>query len=401
MYVSALPLMATFALLFTPPDLGEFGLFLWLMVFSILVRTAMTFFFVPYLALGAELSTEAEERSKIVQFRQAFGLAGYLVVSALAFLVFFSGPQGQREMAAYAPLALTIAVLMGVAVLVSSLGTHRRAIQIPSGRQPVVRRTVSDHFRGIFEAMANRSFKWLLIGVVILYVMLGVEGALQLFLNTFFWELEGAELFMFAGAFPVGAIIGAFVTHRLLRRYEKKWVLIVSTGVFAALQILAILMRIYDLLPPNESPVLVGFLIVTRLVGGFAIMQAFVSVGAMIADVADEHELNSTKRTEGVFFGSYSFAGKCSSGVGSLLAGVGLDLIRWPVGAQTGTVTEIAPETVVYLGILYGPVVAGFGILAVVCYCFYDLDRHKHARIVEQLRKRSMSRQIDVDATSA
>jgi len=140
---------------------------------------------------------------------------------------------------------------------------------------------------------------------------------------------------------------------------------------------------------------------VTRLVGGFAIMQAFVSVGAMIADVADEHELNSTKRTEGVFFGTYSFAGKCSSGVGSLLAGLGLDLIRWPVGAQTETVTEIAPETVVHLGILYGPVVAGFGILAVVCYLFYDLDRNKHARIVEQLRNRSTSRQIDVDANSA
>ena len=40
-----------------PPDgLAEFGNFVWLTVFAILVRTALTFFVIPHLALGAEMA---------------------------------------------------------------------------------------------------------------------------------------------------------------------------------------------------------------------------------------------------------------------------------------------------------------------------------------------------------
>ena len=45
MYWSAIPFAASFYFLFVPPDgLSEFGLFMWLLVFAALTRTAMTFY---------------------------------------------------------------------------------------------------------------------------------------------------------------------------------------------------------------------------------------------------------------------------------------------------------------------------------------------------------------------
>ena len=76
MYASAIPLALAFFGLFSPPELGSFGLFLWLLVFSILTRAAMTLYHVPHIALGAELTENFEERTTIVAYRQAFGTFG-------------------------------------------------------------------------------------------------------------------------------------------------------------------------------------------------------------------------------------------------------------------------------------------------------------------------------------
>ena len=57
MYASAIPLAIAFYFLFVPMDgLGTTGLFIWMTVFTILTRGAMTLYHVPHLALGAELS---------------------------------------------------------------------------------------------------------------------------------------------------------------------------------------------------------------------------------------------------------------------------------------------------------------------------------------------------------
>jgi len=55
MYGAAIPLGLLFILMFNPPDsLGEQGLFAWLTVGSVLARTALSFYHVPHMALGAE-----------------------------------------------------------------------------------------------------------------------------------------------------------------------------------------------------------------------------------------------------------------------------------------------------------------------------------------------------------
>ncbi|MDC1322929.1 MFS transporter, partial [Pseudomonadales bacterium] len=58
LYWSILPLGLAFYGLFSPPELSEFSLFLWLTTFAVLTRVAMTLYHVPHVALGAELSED-------------------------------------------------------------------------------------------------------------------------------------------------------------------------------------------------------------------------------------------------------------------------------------------------------------------------------------------------------
>ena len=131
MYASAIPFALSFFLLFAPPDgLGEIGLFAWLTVFSVLTRSAMTLYYVPYLSLGAELTNEYDERTLLAALRNVFMLVGMFAV-LIGGNVFFFGEtpeytNGQLNPEAYLPFAIACVPFLIVGIWGSAVGTHNK-----------------------------------------------------------------------------------------------------------------------------------------------------------------------------------------------------------------------------------------------------------------------------------
>jgi GPH family glycoside/pentoside/hexuronide:cation symporter len=72
MIAAVIPMAAGFIMLYGPPDNvlnDQMQLFTWLLISILLVRTALTFFMVPYLALGAEIIDDYHERSQLAGMR--------------------------------------------------------------------------------------------------------------------------------------------------------------------------------------------------------------------------------------------------------------------------------------------------------------------------------------------
>ena len=386
MYASAIPLALAFYGLFSPPDLGELGLFVWLIGFAILTRAAMTLYHVPHLALGAELSQDFEERTSIVAYRQAFGYLGGLTAAVCAFGYFMSDARGGRlEAVNYPPYAVALGALMVVTILISAFGTQKEVQYLPkakdSGDEGIAKRLRSD----VAAAFTNASFRWLFAGVLIVFVMVGVNTALDLYMNEFFWALEGRQILYLQIATPVGLILGTPFTRIIHKHWDKKPGLVGGTGGYALLQFLPVMLRLSGEFPDNGDSLLVPILIGFKFCQGLIVQQALVTFGSMMADVVDEHELSSGRRQEGVFFGAVAFSGKSASGVGTMIGGAGLDIIGWQGGAGL-TPSDIAPDLLVRLGIFYGPVVAGFAVVSVWCYTHYHLDRARHQEILSELR---------------
>ena len=387
LYVSILPLGLFFIGLFNPPELQEFTLFLWLTVFSVGTRAMMTLYYVPHVSLGAELSEDFNERTEVVAYRYFFSYVGGILTYIIGFVVYF--PDTQFNVEAYAPFGLTLSLLMMASILITALGTKRRIPHLPASRinreSVSILRVLHKTLLEIRSALTNRSFRWLFAGVLIVFAMVGVDNALNLHMNTYFWELQGGGNLFFFAATPVGALIGTALASPLTRWFDKKPSVIIGTLCWALCQVIPVVLRLLGWFPENGTSELLYSLIVIKFIQGLGVVQALIAFNSMVADVVDEHELITGLRQEGIFFSSVSFSNKMTSGIGTVAAGFALALIDWPTGAAVQTAADIAPETIAWLGLIYGPIVSGFALVSAYCYSKYGLNRQRHAEIVEEL----------------
>ena len=197
-------------------------------------------------------------------------------------------------------------------------------------------------------------------------------------------------------ATPLGLLLGYPFTSKFHQWFDKRPTLVWGTACWAGGQIIPVVLRIVGWFPDNGSPWLLETLVVIKFVQGLGMAQAAVSFGSMVADIADEHELAMGKRQEGVFFAVVSFANKATTGLGSIIAGIALDAISWPRGANIQHAADVPAETITQLGIVYGPVVAGCGIFALYCYSRYGLTRSIHSDIVSQLAQRKAAARAQI-----
>ena len=101
--------------------------------------------------------------------------------------------------------------------------------------------------------------------------------------------------------------------------------------------------------------------------------------------LADEHELDSGIRREGVIYAFRAFAGKATNAVGIAVGGILLGAIEFPSQAVRGTI----PDDMVWnLGFIAGPATSIFSLAALGFYLLYRIDRKRHEAILEALTQR-------------
>ncbi len=394
MYASAIPLGICFYLLFSPPaGLSEWALFCWLTVTIVATRGSMTLYHVPHIALGAELSTDYQERSQIVSFRYVLSFVGFFLCYGLGFAWFFRDtaefPNGQFNVAAYEPFALTLSVLMVITIFWSAKGTQHRIPYLPQASGEYLKLSMAGIVKRMlaesWAAIKNPSFAWLFAGALVIFVMVGVDSALNLYVFEFFWELDSQAKLVVLLLSPVGIIVGSIISPFTHRYINKRTGVIVGCVGWAVIQVVPILLRFQGWFPDNGTQSLVFTLMSLKFIQGMLAAQSLVSFNSMLADIADEHELATGKRQEGIFFAAASFATKTTAGIGSLLAGVSLDLISWPRGAHIQNAEDIPPDTLIWLGLLYGPIVAAFAVFNIMFNLKCKMTREGHEEIVRQL----------------
>ncbi|MGB1088015.1 MAG: MFS transporter [Alphaproteobacteria bacterium] len=385
MYAAILPLGLCLYCVFAPPEgLEDMALLVWLAVFAIGSRIAMTFYVIPWTALFAELSDDYEERSSIVTWRYLVGGIGTIFFTIAVWTFFFpttdAYPQGQLNPNGYGGLALTLSLTVMAAAFLTTILTHR---QIPYLLQPIevqkfgLRATFGD----LADALKKRDFVVLFAGLMVAALLSGTLEAMGIYLNTYFWELTAEDLRWFSIA-ALGGIAAFALIPPLQKRFDKKHILIGAMVLSLIEGVGGISLRFIDVLPDNGEPMLLVFLLVRMSISITLVVIIGIMFVSMVADTLDAQELETGKRQEGVFSAAIAFSGKAVSGFGILAAGLLLDaVVMFPAAAAPGEVDET-------MIVKLGAVMIAVSMLYVVPFYMatrYRISRTRHAEIVAAL----------------
>lgn len=397
-WAAPVPLAISIFAIFNPPDVligNEWGLFSWLAVWTILSRAFVTLFNVPHLALGAELSKQHHERSQLFSANAMFG---YMAGSGFGFIAWtmFQGERvresdgalvpGQLDPAAYVPVVLVVCAIVIITTFICAIGTQDYGRKLSQRTDPQPKLSLLFFLKSLLRTLKNRNNFILLGGYFFFMIASGIYDKMNVFIQTYLWQLEPNQIRLFPLVGVVAGLAGATLAPIMMKRFDRKPVMLVSLfgiGLFAQL---VVNLRLLGILPENGDPMLLPSLLANAAGFSFSIGCCTVAIMSMIGDIIDENELVTGLREEGLFYSARAIFGKGSYSVATLFAGVMLDFyVRLPEAAIPG---ELEQDILTRLAITAGPVMGASAFVSLAVYTLYKLNRSRHAEILAEIEAR-------------
>ena len=383
MFVSFLPITIFYILLFSPQESWELSqnqLFWWMFLCATFTRIGITLFEVPHRSFGAEISNDYHERTKLFSWRELFAWTAGISNAFFAYFVFFRStpeyPQGQLNPEAYFDLALLGGFVMAVSVIFSTISTRNEVNNLSSWEGTTQLTQILNEIR---IALTNKSFLIFFFGNLSLSICWGLLNNLTLFINTDFWGLKGKQITIFLFIYFFSAFIAFALTPKLVKIFDKRnFVMICIFGVAFSSPIAFISYNL-GITPDKGSTELVFFLCVPLFFVTLLSIMGNMTRDSMIGDIADEVELNSGRRQEGILYSSVSFIQKVNTAIGSITAGAVLSFIDYSTESPTNEQTY----SLFFVQGVVGPILL---IIPIFIFFFYSLDKKRHSEIINKLQ---------------
>lgn len=370
MFAAAVPTTLLFILLFNPPDgLAGLALGAWLAATAIGVRVAITFFHIPWATQIAELTADPKERVTLAVLRNIFGAVAQAAIVVLAFDLYFSPtdayPRGQENPSAYPAYGVAFGIGLGVLILLSAAGTYRRLRLIERTEPP---RTTRFSLTGLAHAWRDMvfdfpNFRALFLGALFALAAISVFNAFALYMGSYYWKLSSEQIKQWQIAFVIGAAVTFIVGKPIIDRTRPATVFWVCIAIGTAMFALPVLLHLIGLLP-DEPQFNLTVLRLTNGLAGFFLGLVLITSALLASETADEYELKRGVKGTALLFGFITLAMKLASGLGKLLTGVAIDLIRLPAADDAASITPAQTTALGWACLLCTIVLGAIGVAA-------------------------------------
>lgn len=317
---------------------------IWIAVLLILLKTFSTVYTTPYLALGAELSSDYNERNAVQSYRTAFFFLGFLFPSVLGMAFFFQPtaayPDGKTNPEAYAALGLTASVIVLVCAAACLVLTYRhRGVET----SPKVKRNpIIGLLKEVAEVLRDSDFRNISFALLFINMAMGIVSAAGMHVFTYTFGMGSSQIAFVFGALFLTALAAQPAWVAIANKFDKRRALIFCLYVNIAVSALFV---IYVVASVWISAHYIMVLPLAVLIG-FSMGGSVALPYSMISDTIDKDAYESGTRKEGIFYGCATFMYKLSQSLAVFLVGTLLDLIGFHADTIQG------PSTYIRLGLI-------------------------------------------------
>ena len=134
-------------------------------------------------------------------------------------------------------------------------------------------------------------------------------------------------------------------------------------------------LRLAGVFPGIGDPAMLPLLFAFATLGTACGVTAYILGASMLADVVEDSEMRTGRRSEGMFFAGGFFVQKCTSGIGIFVCGLILAAAGFPEKAVPG---QVPAPVIDRLTLIYACCYVTFNILAAFFYTRFPFGRHEH-----------------------
>ena len=344
-------------------------------------KTFLTIYGTPYNALGAELSTDYNERTSIQALKTAFFIIGFLFPTIAGMAIFFKAtpeyPIGQLNPASYNNMGIFSSLVTLLFAGICYAGTKKSIPLLPP--PPHEKGSMKGLYKDMFAALKNSNFRSIVFGYLFINFTSALLSAIGLHVMTYTYRLDNYKMaFIFGGLFTV-AVASQPVWTYLAAKRDKKYA-ILRAILFGFIGSAGFLPTVFLRADPALNFVV---LTVVAVVLGFSTGGCLSIPYSMLADTIDQYELKTGERKEGVYYGTITFMYKFSQAIIVFLLGIVLTAIGF-----NAELKEQSHFVAVCIGLILpiGALLAFY--FAYMFFKKYTLNRDKIEEIQKQIRQK-------------
>lgn len=352
-----------------PPSWGETAQFAWLVASMLIYSTFYTVYYIPYNSLGAELSTDYNERTNVSSVRMFVARVGGLAMAPLFELV-YNKDLFESEQTGYAVVAIVFSALSVIGYYWLFVDTKEATFV-----QSMDKINLVSAFKYTFK---NKAFVMLLVVTVLGGFSFWTVLRLGRFVNVYY--VHGGNEETLGRINTIAEILGIFISFLsiLVINWMSRALGKLTTRIALALINMVAQVSSWWLFNPENPHLYIVFAAASGI-----LYASFIVNLSMMADVADYDELETGRRREGMFFGVWGLVQKISFSVGPLISGAVLAVIGFDENVDLQT-----EGTLFWMRVIYA--FGGFPLvlLTVAVLLFYPLTEGRVREIRAELDAR-------------
>ena len=365
---SAVPYGLSVALLFLAVPLEGGWKNAYYLVMALIFWTAYTMMYIPYNTLGATLSLDPSERTRLSSYRQMFNFVGTAMATAVpTFLIGTFIGLGVGKPMAWFYVACILGVVATLAILASWRATRGKEIIENSDREKVRLPQVWGEIKEIFKL---RAYILVILGLLFYYVGHTINIGNALFVGQTLLNISEDALSIIYVIVILTSLVVVPIVGKLAVKFDKKNVFIAALTFSGVVCIIAKFMGLSTL---PQFCVLIAL---------WSIGQAtfWVLSYVLLFDIIEVDEFIYGKRRDATLIAYQSFVKKVGAAVAAQMAGL---ILQW---SGYNAALQVQPESAFSAIESLSTLVPGFTMLLSALMIFiYPITRKKYKLLTTAL----------------
>ncbi|MBP3385118.1 MAG: MFS transporter [Firmicutes bacterium] len=373
--VLCLPLAASTYLMFTAFDMLPMLKPLYYGAMMMIFWTAYTGFFVPYFALGAEYTTDYNERTELRSYASIFNMMGSLIGMVMPSI--FADTLVQHGLSLAASWSITgavVGVTSAISIGITAWAAKEKDLPCKQeGRRALPPLNLKVIFGEYWEVMKLKPVQYLLYCSLFALICNTMLSSDVMYYFTYNHGLSAVQISLMFLYKTVVCIILILIVKKISSVTDKRTTLM---GVFI---IGAVAMTAARFMGIDNIPKLMIFVIFVAI--GTSIYWQLMP--AIIYDVCEYDELETGKQRQGAIVSLQGLVEALAAGVGAQILGIILQ-----IGGFDGDAAVQSAKALIYIENCVTILPAIFLVLAVLALKKYPITKERFEEIQAELAKR-------------